>query len=91
VVHVDASAYIALANTMTDWQHGITQFLSGKDLAGYNFLSISKDGFVPVSIKLVSEARLDNVVFQSVCKRMLSGYGIARNNIGLLQTIYVRS
>jgi hypothetical protein len=84
VVHVDASAYIALANTTTDWQHGITQCLSGKDLAGYNFLSISKDGFVPVSIKSVSEARLDNVVFQLVCKRMSSGYGIARNNIGLL-------
>jgi hypothetical protein len=30
---------------------------------GYDFLSVSKEGFVPVSIKPTSEARLDNVVF----------------------------
>jgi hypothetical protein len=64
VVHADASAYIALADAMTDWQHGGTQCLSGSDLTGYNFLSISKEGFVPVSIKPTSKARLDNVVFQ---------------------------
>jgi hypothetical protein len=64
VVHVDASVYITLADTTTDWQHGSTQCLSEKDLIGYDFLSISKEGFVLVSIKLASEARLDNVVFQ---------------------------
>jgi hypothetical protein len=46
VVHVDALAYISLADAMADWQHGSTQFLSTKDLTGYNFLSITKDGFV---------------------------------------------
>jgi hypothetical protein len=51
VVHVDASAYISLANTTTDWQHGSAQCLSGKDIAGYDFLSISKDGFVLMSVK----------------------------------------
>jgi hypothetical protein len=30
---------------------------------GYDFLSVSKEGFVPVSIKPAFEARLDNVVF----------------------------
>jgi hypothetical protein len=64
VMHVDTSAYIALANAMANWQHGGTQCLSGRDLTGYNFLSISKEGFVPVSIKPASEARLGNVVFQ---------------------------
>jgi hypothetical protein len=63
VVHADASAYIALADATADWQHGGAQCLSGRDLTGYDFLSISKEGFVPVSIKLTSEARLDNVVF----------------------------
>jgi hypothetical protein len=63
VVHADASAYIALADATADWQHGGAQCLSGRDLIGYDFLSISKEGFVPVSIKLISEARLDNVVF----------------------------
>jgi hypothetical protein len=51
VVHADASVYIALADATTDWQHGSAQCLSGKDFLGYDFLSISKDGFVPVSIK----------------------------------------
>jgi hypothetical protein len=50
VVHVDASAYIALDDVTTDWQHGSTQCILGKDLTGYDFLSISKDGFVPVSV-----------------------------------------
>jgi hypothetical protein len=63
-VHADTSAYIALADATANWQHGSTQCLSVKDLIGYDFLSISKEGFVPVSIKSAFEARLDNVVFQ---------------------------
>jgi hypothetical protein len=50
VVHADASTYITLANTTADWQHGSTQGLSGKDLTGYDFLSVSKDGFVSISM-----------------------------------------
>jgi hypothetical protein len=50
VVHMDASAYIALADVMADWQHGSTQCLSRKDLTGYGFLTISKDGFVPIYV-----------------------------------------
>jgi hypothetical protein len=64
VVHADASAYIALADAMADWQHGGVQCLSGRNLTGYDFLSILKEGFVPVSIKPASEARFGNVVFQ---------------------------
>jgi hypothetical protein len=63
VVHVDASAYIALADTTADWQHGSTQCLLGKDLTGYDFLSISKDEFVPMSVQSASETRLGGVVF----------------------------
>jgi hypothetical protein len=64
VVHADASTYIALADATIDWEHGSAQCLSGKDLAGYDFLSITKVGFVPVSVKSTSEARLGNIVFQ---------------------------
>jgi hypothetical protein len=64
VVHADALAYIALVDTTTDWQHGGARCLSGRDLIGYDFLSVSKEGFVPVSIKPASKARLDNIVFQ---------------------------
>jgi hypothetical protein len=48
VVHADASAYIALADATTDWQHGSAQCMSGKDFNSYDSLSVSKDGFVPV-------------------------------------------
>jgi hypothetical protein len=64
VVHVNASAYIALVDTTTDWLQGSTQCQSGKNLTGCDFLSISNEGFVPVSIKPASEAWLGNVVFQ---------------------------
>jgi hypothetical protein len=64
VVHADVSAYIALADATTDWQHGSAQCLLGKDLTCYDFLSISKEGFMHVSIKPASKARLGNVVFQ---------------------------
>jgi hypothetical protein len=64
VVHTDASAYIALADVMADWQHRSTQCLSGKDLTGYDFLSVSKDGFVPVFMQSTSGTRLGGVVFQ---------------------------
>jgi hypothetical protein len=63
-VHIDASAYISLADATADWQHGSAQCLSGKDLTSYDFLSVSKEEFVPVSIKPASEARLGNVMFQ---------------------------
>jgi hypothetical protein len=64
VVHMDASAYIALADATANWQDVSLQCLSGKDLTSYDFLRVSKEGFVPMSVKLASEARLGNVVFQ---------------------------
>jgi hypothetical protein len=63
-VHADALTYIALSDATADWQHESAQFLSRKDLTCYDFLNVSKEGFMPVSIKLAFEARLDNIVFQ---------------------------
>jgi hypothetical protein len=60
VVHADASSYIVLANA-TAW--GI-QCMSGRDLTGYDFLRVSKEGFVPVRVMMAFEAWLGNVVFQ---------------------------
>jgi hypothetical protein len=56
MIHVDVSAYIAQADATTDWQHGGAQCLSGRDLTGYDFLSVSKESFVPVFVKPISEA-----------------------------------
>jgi hypothetical protein len=66
VVQADASAYIALADATADWQHGSTQSLSEKDLTSYDFLSISKDGFVAVSVSVQPTfgTWLGGVVFQ---------------------------
>jgi hypothetical protein len=64
VVHADALAYIALADATTNWQHGNAQCLSGYDLTDYDFLSVSKEGFVLLSVKLAFDAQLSNVVSQ---------------------------
>jgi hypothetical protein len=64
VVYADASFYIALADTTADWQHGSTQCPSGKDLTGYDFLNVSKDGFVPMSVQPASRVQLSDVLFQ---------------------------
>jgi hypothetical protein len=63
VVHPDMSSYIALADTTVDWQHGSAQYLSWKDLTSYGFLSVSIDGFVPISMQLAFGARLGDEVF----------------------------
>jgi hypothetical protein len=47
VVHMDASAYIALADVTPDWQHGSTQCLSGKDLFAMIFLVSPKMDLCP--------------------------------------------
>jgi hypothetical protein len=64
VVHADAPAYIALVDATVDWQHENAQCLLGKDITGYDFLSVSKDGLVPVSVQPASRAQLGDVVFQ---------------------------
>jgi hypothetical protein len=50
VVHTDTSTYIALTDATTNCQHGSTQCPLGNGLLGYDFLSITKDIFVPVSM-----------------------------------------
>ena len=58
VISADNSACIALAESLVDWQHSTTICLSGRDLSGFDFLSATRDGFVPVSLKPVVENRL---------------------------------
>jgi hypothetical protein len=61
---MDASAYIALVDASADCQHGSAQCLSGSDISNYDFLSITKDGFVPISVQSASKAWLGDVGFQ---------------------------
>jgi hypothetical protein len=48
VVHADTSACVAMADSSI-WTHEDVKCLSGLDLSDYDFLSVSKDGFVPLS------------------------------------------
>jgi hypothetical protein len=52
VVHTDTSACIAMVDSSI-WTYEDVKCLSGLDLLDYDFLSVSKDGFVPIHIKPV--------------------------------------
>jgi hypothetical protein len=52
VVHADTSACVAMVDSSI-WTHEDVKCLLGLDLSDYNFLSVSKDGFVPVHVKPV--------------------------------------
>ena len=58
VVRADDSAIIALAEAPVDWQHPNATCLSGRDLSEFDFLSATRDGFVPVSVKPIVTNRL---------------------------------
>jgi hypothetical protein len=44
---------VAVAKSQVDILGGKMECLSGKDLMGYDYISIGKDGFVLISVKLV--------------------------------------
>jgi hypothetical protein len=52
VVYADTSACVAMTNSSI-WTYEDVKCLSGLDLLDYDFLSVSKDGFVPVHVKPV--------------------------------------
>ena len=62
MVQADTSAYVALADASADWQHGVVQCLAGLDLSSYDYLSVTKDDFVPLSVQPASAARLSNMM-----------------------------
>jgi hypothetical protein len=53
VVQVNEDECIAMIESRVDNQGGKMKCLTGRDLSGYNYISISKDGFVPISVKSV--------------------------------------
>jgi hypothetical protein len=61
VVHADNSTCIALADSPVDWQHPNATCLTGRDLSAFDFLSATKNGFVPVSLKPFYNNRLPNM------------------------------
>jgi hypothetical protein len=59
VVQANEEVCITVAESQVDILSRKMECLSGKDLIGYDYISISKDGFVPISVKpVISVTRL---------------------------------
>jgi hypothetical protein len=58
-VQADDSACVAITKSQVDVQGGRMECLTGQDLTEYDYISVSKDGFVPIIVKpMMSETRL---------------------------------
>jgi hypothetical protein len=51
-VHADVLACIATVDS-SSWFHYDIKCLSSQDISDYDFVSVSKDGFIPVAVKSV--------------------------------------
>jgi hypothetical protein len=51
VVQADEDVCIAMTESQVDIQGGKMKCLTSMDLSGYDYVSIGKDGFVPISVK----------------------------------------
>ena len=47
--------------SIVDWQHSNVTCLLGRDLSEFDFLSATRDGFVPVPLKPVESNRLRQI------------------------------
>jgi hypothetical protein len=54
IVHADVSAHVTTAGSLS-WSHYNIMCLSGQDISDYDFVSVYKDGFIPVSVKPVDD------------------------------------
>jgi hypothetical protein len=54
VVATEGALCIVTAETNDEEIDGEAACLSGRDLSEYDYISVSKDGLIPVSVKLVS-------------------------------------
>ena len=51
VIEGDTAMCVALMETPMEWQHGNMRCLTGRDLSGYDFISVERDSFVPIHVK----------------------------------------
>jgi hypothetical protein len=63
VVQADEEVCVAVAESQVDILGGTMECLSGKNLMGYDYISIGKDGFVLISVKpVIGVTRLAHVL-----------------------------
>jgi hypothetical protein len=53
VVQADEDVCITVTKSQVNIQGGKMKCLIGKDFTGYDYISVGKDGFVLISVKLV--------------------------------------
>jgi hypothetical protein len=53
VVHLDSSADVAINDAPMLGGHDAIACLSGRDLSNYEYISVTKLGFVPISLKSI--------------------------------------
>jgi hypothetical protein len=53
VIQADEEVCVVMAESLVDILGGKMECLSSKDLMGYDYISLSKDGFVLISVKPV--------------------------------------
>ena len=63
VIHADNSACVALANASVDWKHPNATCLTGRDMSEFDFLSATKSGSVPISLKSVGDNWLQGMMY----------------------------
>jgi hypothetical protein len=51
VVQADEDMCITVTESQVDIQGGKMKCLTDRDLMGYDYVSVGKDGFVPISVK----------------------------------------
>jgi hypothetical protein len=54
IIDADVSACVATIDS-SSWSHYNIKCLSGQDISDCDFVSASKDGLIPISIKLVDD------------------------------------
>jgi hypothetical protein len=54
IVHADVSACVGMVDS-SSWSHYNIKCLSGQDISDCDFVSVSKDGFIPVFVKPVDD------------------------------------
>jgi hypothetical protein len=61
MVEADEEACVAMVESQIDVQDRFMKCLSGQDLSEYDYISMGKDGFVPISVKpMTSSTQLAN-------------------------------
>jgi hypothetical protein len=63
IIEADDTTCVAVAESQVDLQGGEMKCLTDRDLTEYDYVSIGKDGFVPINVKpMMNMTRLNNEV-----------------------------